>query len=99
MDDNAYIVVPALLTVGERTRWRVSARCALRTRVREREREREREGGKEGGGHQPQRSPGGGARPAVEEIGAEPTRSRGGRVGDECGAMEVNTTGEGVFRG
>jgi hypothetical protein len=37
--------------------------------------------------------------PAVEEIGAEPTRSRGGRVGDECGAMEVNTTGEGVFRG
>jgi hypothetical protein len=73
--------------------------CVENESEREREREREREGGKEGGGHQPQRSPGGGARPAVEEIGAEPTRSRGGRVGDECGAMEVNTTGEGVFRG
>jgi hypothetical protein len=53
----------------------VSARCGLRTRVGERER------GREGGGHQPQRSPNGGARPTVEEIGAEPTRSGGGGGG------------------
>jgi hypothetical protein len=65
----------------------------------EREREGEGEREREGGGHQPQCSPGGGARRTVEEIGAELMRSGGGRVGDEGGVMAVNTAREGVFRG